>query len=544
MDAKAAISRTSQAGAIVSRISVPRRHESILTSPPLVESLLLTDQNSRRLSSCDLNLQGAALQTLRSNARGEILAEAVHYTSAMVGHDLEMPPPGPLIVTGHQPELFHVGVWAKNFATAGIARKAGGTALNLIIDNDTVTSTRMRIPVGPSAAPSIEWIPFDVARAQQPWEESSVIDGEMFSGFGRRVQSLVRKNWCYEPIISDFWPAAVKHLEVSRRLSDCLTAARVAAERSMGIHNLEIPMSRLCSTRSFCWFAAYLMRHLPRLHQIYNRAVHDYRRQHHIRSTTHPVPELETQDDWFEAPFWIWRRDDLRRERPFVRRSGTELELRDRRGWSVRLPVFTENSLESSADVLQDLQDQGLRFRTRALTTTLFARICLSDLFVHGIGGAKYDLMTDTICREFFEIEAPPFETVSATVHLPLSSAYPVTEQQIRELQHSIRDCKYNPDRRMTSIGDGESKTLITQKHQILEKISGRRPTRSEHIQLESINRRLSAQIEVIHRNLILEKEILQKQSAANSIFENREFSWCLHPGASIRAFMEREFLR
>ena len=52
----------------------------------------------------------------------------------------------PLVVTGHQPELFHPGVWVKNFATAAIARAHGGLGLNLIVDNDLPKSASIRVP--------------------------------------------------------------------------------------------------------------------------------------------------------------------------------------------------------------------------------------------------------------------------------------------------------------------------------------------------------------------------------------------------------------
>ena len=51
-----------------------------------------------------------------------------------------------LILAGHQPELFHPGVWVKNFALNGLARRHGLTPINLVVDNDTVKSTALRLP--------------------------------------------------------------------------------------------------------------------------------------------------------------------------------------------------------------------------------------------------------------------------------------------------------------------------------------------------------------------------------------------------------------
>ena len=49
----------------------------------------------------------------------------------------------------------------------------------------------------------------------------------------------------------------------------------------------------------------------------------------------------------------------------------------------------------------------------------MYSRMFFSDLFIHGIGGAKYDLITDEIIREFFGVEPPGYATISATLHLP-----------------------------------------------------------------------------------------------------------------------------
>ena len=74
-----------------------------------------------------------------------------------------------------------------------------------------------------------------------------------------------------------------------------------------------------------------------------------------------------------------------------------------------RIPLSSEGSLEGAVRQLKDFPARGLRLRTRALTTTLFARLFLADLFVHGIGGAKYDAMTDQICERLFGMKAPSF---------------------------------------------------------------------------------------------------------------------------------------
>jgi len=66
------------------------------------------------------------------------------------------------------------------------------------------------------------------------------------------------------------------------------------------------------------------------------------------------------------------------------------------------------------------LEAVGLKVRSRALTTTLFARVCLGDLFMHGLGGGKYDELTDDLIRRFFGLEPPGYLVLTGTLRLPL----------------------------------------------------------------------------------------------------------------------------
>ncbi len=523
--------------------AVPRRHESVLFLPRRSEQVAVVDANLQHLREAAVDLHGVSLQTLRAQVKQAVIAQAADYTSSLVGDRVEADKSAPLIVTGHQPELFHAGVWGKNFAAAGLAHQTHGQALNLIVDNDTVSGSRIRVPVGTRQSPAIEWIPFDAAQPQQPWEESTISDGPCFRDFGRRVSSRIRECWNYEPLVAGSWPAAIRHAGVSLRLCDCLAAARVAVERLHGLRNLEVPMSRVCSTLPFCYFATFLLAHLPRFRALYNESVRGYRKAHRLRSSTHPVPELESIDGWFEAPFWVWRRGDHRRERPYARQTGSDLELRDGREIFVRLPITPDRPLDAAASLLAELGNRGIRFRTRALTTTLFARLFLADLFIHGIGGAKYDAMTDQICERFLGIKPPQFVTVSATVHLPLASAFPVTDDDLHTVGQQIRDLRYNPDRHLSEVANSDIQGLIREKGQLIVSLGSARPKKLEHHRLAEINAGLFARLGSINQTLQSDREQLRQQLRANSILQNREFSWCLQPEEVVTAFFRREFL-
>ena len=101
------------------------------------------------------------------------------------------------------------------------------------------------------------------------------------------------------------------------------------------------------------------------------------------------------------------------RETMFLRIAGEDDPL-------IELPLSPDREACCAVERLHDLATRSIRLRTRALTTTMFCRYLLGDLFIHGIGGAKYDELGDSIARRFFGIEPPEFLTLSMTAWLGL----------------------------------------------------------------------------------------------------------------------------
>ena len=111
---------------------------------------------------------------------------------------------------------------------------------------------------------------------------------------------------------------------------------------------------------------------------MHNGVLAEYRHAHSIKNPAQPLPDLKTG----ELPFWI---------------------LRD----------------GSREPLLETSSRRGQRLLPRAVTLTLFCRLFLCDLFIHGLGGARYDRITDEILKRFFLGAGAPFIAVSATLALP-----------------------------------------------------------------------------------------------------------------------------
>ena len=203
------------------------------------------------------------------------------------------------------------------------------------------------------------------------------------------------------------------------------------------------------------WFIAHLLAHLPRLWDIYNSALLEYRHEHKVRSSAHPVPELAAVDNWLEAPLWIWSIDDPRRRRLFVQSAKRRIDFFRPRHFTSRLTITADGSADTAIGQLAELSKQGVRIRTRALITTLAARLLLGDLFIHGIGGTKYDRLTDRILERFFGIEPPGYLMASGTLRLPV--AHRSSAGELRDLRHRLRELDFQPER---FLADGANASI------------------------------------------------------------------------------------
>ncbi len=532
---------------------VPRENGSALIAPAWEELSSIIPHNQQRFAAASaIDVQGKSLSTLRQQAQDEALQTAIEYTTSV----LQLPPPpgsmnGPLIVGGHQPELFHTGVWAKNFAVARLAQHTSGVPLQLIVDQDTLNSTSIKIPVGTRDTPALTSIDFDGPHLRSPWEEAAIADADIFKSVGRRVTEGLA-SWGYRPLIADVWLTAVQQARCTGRLVDAFTAVRAATERRWGAGTLELPMSRWWTQPAPLWFMAHLLAHHRRLAGIYNSVVREYRIANRVRSRAHPVPDLAQQDDWFEAPFWIWQAGDPRRDRLFVRQVGAELQLRDSRRTVGALPLDESRSATDAVAVLQQWTQQGWRLRTRALTTTWAARMLLADVFIHGLGGAKYDEMTDALIGRFWGCLPPEFATVSATIHLPLGEPFPETMKTVGARRHDLSDALHNPERHWDGAWPDAVLSLVAEKQRWLATTNSMDPSlttrqrRAENHRrdqrLREIRRQLGQLAEPVLRRLHGELDIAMARLAANRVLQRREFSWVLYPEAELRAMIDKLF--
>ena len=160
----------------------PSRSGERLLDPPLdadpdgpgpsIEALV--DNNRLLRAAFDTRIGDLQLWELVAATRREVLTVATEYTASYRDVDRPTDVAGwiarPMVMGGHQPELFHAGVWLKNFAIDAYARRLGGTAINLVVDTDRCVSTTVGVPVGTPRDAHREQVAFDLPAAEMAWE--------------------------------------------------------------------------------------------------------------------------------------------------------------------------------------------------------------------------------------------------------------------------------------------------------------------------------------------------------------------------------------
>lgn len=431
---------------MIEPLRIPEACGRLAASPPLPSLGAFVCQASsdgadrRRAGPC-------AEREAWARGRRELLALA--HAQTVRGDEapvLPVDPSVPVLVTGHQPELYHPGVWVKGIIVDALCRASGFVGVNLTVDGD-LASRVVDVP----ALSDGQWrrarVTLPGIHAGLPWSSQAPLDGDGW----RALIDVLRQSLApaLHEVLGDFAAcvAAARGVREARTLAESLLWARRAWEGESGAPRyFELPVSAMCDTLAFHAFAASLLARLPDLWQVHNDCLADYRRRNHVRTGAHPVPDLRRRDALWETPFWCLHRDGTR--------AGLFLE-REAAGWQVRSKALAFGLLPGKAvdewplRLRAMLAEMGAALRPRALTLTLFTRRVLADVFLHGVGGARYERLGDEIAARFFGAAPSPWAVASASVCVVEhdGAGAQVDAETARDLRRRLRDMHYNPQR-------------------------------------------------------------------------------------------------
>lgn len=512
-----------------------------LCVPPWSAARDLLNRNRTDIQSRKGDLLGHSIAVLTQAARSAVLEAAAEYTRSYADVPVPSRADFPLVVTGHQPGFVHPGVWLKNFAAAQLAADSGGVAISLVIDSDLCRATSILVPTGSVTHPQSEHVPYDAAGAQTPWEERRLADRATWQSFGTRAAQTIAP-LVAGPLVSQWWPEVVGQRPEQGMLSLALSQARHRLELAWGNKSCEIPQSLVCQTAPFRRFTIALLAAAEKFRDAHNESLAEYRREHRLRNHAQPVPDLALADDWIEAPFWLWSTADTSRRALFVKRVQNELRLSDRAGFEGTLPLPSGGDPGDAVQQLAEWEAHGVKLRTRALTTTMFARMFLADVFIHGIGGAKYDQVTDAICERLFGFRPPTHVMLTGTLRLPIPHVADSLDKE-RQLRQALRDLRYHPENSLADCAisprDRQSvDQLVERKLAWVHTVKTPENAAERHRHIVAANEALANWTTARREQLEQELRETDRRRRGNRLLESREYPFCLFPHDLLRGFL------
>ncbi|MDZ4170338.1 MAG: hypothetical protein U1E26_11900 [Coriobacteriia bacterium] len=511
------------------RPTLPAGHGELLTTPVYDEWAALVAANRSAAESWDFEIGGVDARELRAAARCDMLSSAAQF-SARLG--VPVRPAGlsdaPIIATGHQPELYHPGVWAKDFLVQRFADETGATAVDVVVDTDGFDAIRVTSPcMDPGLARCRQYLA--LATPGACYASTPVPCASALADFRRATSSAL------ESLPA---PSVPRHFE---RFADCIesaahdaenlaelvTFARRRYEAAAQTDYLEVPVTQLAAGEAYARFVVHLLHDSRRFAGDHNAELAAYRAATQTRSAAQPFPDLEIGKERVEVPFW-WLAGGTRK-RLYVREVPGGVALVTDDGPVLELPA----DVHVATAVLSEAGRAGMLVAPKALTLTAFVRMLCCDLFVHGVGGGRYDRVTDSVIRRYFGVEPPAYAVASITLYLPLG-AHLVSDAEIAQATERVNRFEHNPDALLASVDfddpdeQAQAAALVKEKARLVADIAAPDADKKRlGMRIREVNAELAGVLAPLKAELLDDLERLKAQRAAADILTDRTYPFC-----------------
>ncbi len=509
------------------RLTPPAEDGAVLAVPPLAEWGRLAEENRHA----------------RRRRRGELLGRP---WAAWTEED---PADPPVIRTGHQPGFIHPGVWIKAVGIGRAAARVGGRAEFVLADTDAADDLALAVPHADGRRlEALACRPPGVA-AGEPYRRLPPIPPSWWEEIDRTLHRLP------PPVPPDAPWAAFTAGYLAGPGEPSLPAGHGpnwaaglrAAQDALGLPSpafrsaADLFDPAAAGAMNPAWaFVAHLLLEAGPLAAAYNEAVHAYRARRGWRGRMHPVPDLAVATDRVETPFWVAPPRGPRQRLWVGRPRSDRLEL-----WAGRTPlgVLAVDALRQDPRpaIAQGLPP-GTAIWPRALALTMFLRLFHCDLFVQGVGGAKYDQMTDAILRRFFGIDPPAYVALSATLRLPLPRSGR-TADELERCRRRLRDLRFNPQRCRPVGRDAAWTELVRHREALIarserlrhERQRAKAARRAVWDEIHEVNRRLAARLADEEAQVLEEMAEIHRAVSSDRLAASREWFFALHSGERLR---------
>jgi len=354
----------------------------------------------------------------------------------------------PWLVTGHQPSLFHPGIWVRNIILELFSQEF--FSLYIVLDHDKPERLFIPFPRKDNRLRIVEEF-FPLKKIKNPVEKIPPPSEKDLDLFFSRIKNHLR-TLAYNPLLYKIDRAhelAMDSLKYADNFAQFMKLWRNLEEGE--VHYKEVFTSSISKSPEFRRFFLNIALNAHDFLMIYNESLKNYRISHKIRTQAQPFPDLKCYNKMVELPFWIIYGEE-------------------------RVPLFISgNTLFVHNDRLKEIDFDdpesltGLEIRPKAVTLSLFTRLFLSDLFIHGIGGARYQEIVDSLIKRFYSLPPPFYALATLSMGLNIPCKY-ITENKIREIEELEKEVKYHPEKFLSPLSPNAY--LVEEKKNCIKKIS------------------------------------------------------------------------
>jgi len=319
--------------------------------------------------------------------------------------ELNLPLNVPIIMTGHQPILYYPGIFVKLILADYIAKKIKGKAYYLVLDTDKEI---------------VEWkfIWFDNNIYYQKKiilsQTNHILLNQLLENKKKELYKILsewslRLYHIFEPSIVIKIQNAIQYCKEilnykNLSISQFSVLMNHYLMKQLNLNVEPIFVSQLSKTKSFREIINYIKNNHHLFRTIYNNNLINFRKKHNIKNDHYPFSNLKE----YELPFWI-------------------------SDGHYRKTLTIEDKI-------------GNDIFPKAITLSMCIRIFLAELMIHGTGGGFYDLVSNEILKEFFQIEPSPHIVTTATIPTQPKASIPLENESTKEILWKLRKWKFNPE--------------------------------------------------------------------------------------------------
>ncbi len=493
----------------------------------------LVERNRAKLATWDFEIAGEPVGEFRALARSEFLAGAREFSSRL---GVPVRPPqavdAPIVATGHQPDFYHPGIWVKCFLLQHLADECGATPVDVVVDSDgfgvlAVTSPCMR----PEISRCRQYLA--VGKNDGYYAGAPAPNERAVSQFCAAVDDAL--STLPAPAVSrhfrEFCGALRSACADAGDLAESLVFARRRYERTAGTDYLELPVTHLITGDAFRRFVAMLVLDAERFARAVNEELDGYRAVSGTRSMAQPFPNLAVEDGTIELP--LWHLDGG------VRRAVRVCTSHGERVLAADGDIIAHLSGDADA-VVSVLESSGITLAPKAITLTMFLRMFVCDLFIHGVGGGRYDRVTDGVIRRYFGVEPPELAVASLTLYLPIG-AHLVTDEEIARASERLNRLAHNPDALIGDVDFKDSRErerateLAAEKAELVREMAEPGADKKAlGARIRSVNKELASLLEPVREQLAEELRRLRVQRDAADVLTDRTYPFCFWDPAEV----------